>query len=78
MKNILFAACLLLLFAGCSGGDDAGGDASGDAGEQQQENSQQEHVWSEQTNTINKARNVENILGDAAARQRREIDGQSQ
>ena len=68
MKNFLFV-CLLLLLAGCSGGDDAGGGV---------EKQQQEHVWSEQTSTINKARDVENILGDAAARQRRQIDEQSQ
>ena len=68
MKNFLFV-CLLLLLAGCSEGDDAGGGV---------EKQQQEHVWSEQTNTINKAKDVENILGDAAARQRRQIDEQSQ
>jgi len=64
---------LLLFLAGCSGGGDEGGDEGSAAGKQQQE-----HVWSEQTNTINKARNVENVLNDAAARQRRQIDEQSQ
>ncbi len=68
--RIVLLACPLLLLAGCSGG----GDEDAAAGKQQR----QEHVWSEQTNTINKARNVENGLGDAAARQRRQIEEQSQ
>ncbi len=68
--RIVLLACPLLLLAGCSGG----GDEDAAAGKQQQ----QEHVWSEQTNTINKARNVENVLGDAAARQRQQIEEQSQ
>ncbi len=73
--RIVLLACPLLLLAGCSGG----GDEDAAAGKQQQQQQQeQEHVWSEQTNTINKARNVENVLGDAAARQRRQIEEQSQ
>jgi hypothetical protein len=66
MKKYSFV-CLLLLLAGCNGG---GGAADGT------ENS--EHVWSEQVNTIDRAEGVEDILGEANARQRQRIDEQMQ
>jgi hypothetical protein len=66
MKRYLFV-CLVLLLAGCSGSEETvGGTANG------------EHVWSGQVKTIDKAKNVEDVLGEASARQRQEIDEQSQ
>jgi len=59
--------CLMLLLGACNGGGDAGDGTEN-----------REHVWSEQVNTINKAENVEDILGDASARQRQQIDEQMQ
>jgi hypothetical protein len=58
---------LLLLLGGCNGGGDAAN-----------ETENREHVWSEQVNTINRAKNVEDILGEASARQRQQIDEQMQ
>jgi len=66
MKKYLFA-CLLLPLAACSGGGEtADGTDNG------------EHVWTEQVNTINKAEGVEDIVGAASERRRREIDEQMQ
>jgi hypothetical protein len=66
MKRYLFV-CLVLLLAGCSGGEETvGGTANG------------EHVWSGQVKTIDKAKNVEDVLGEASARQGQAIDEQSQ
>jgi hypothetical protein len=59
--------CLVLLLGACDGGGDAADEAEN-----------REHVWSGQVNTINKAENVEDILGDASTRQRQQIDEQMQ
>ena len=59
--------CLVLFLGACNGGGDAGDGTEN-----------REHVWSEQVNTINKAEDVEDILGDASARQRQQIDEQMQ
>jgi hypothetical protein len=56
---------LILLLAACTDG----GDAAHDDGD---------HVWSEQVNTIDKARGVEDILGEANDTQREDIDRQTQ
>ena len=59
--------CLMLLLTACTGGGETA-DGTGNA----------EHVWTEQVNTINKAKGVEDILGAASARRRQEIDEQMQ
>ncbi len=38
---------------------------------------QQDHVWKEQTDMIDKAKNVENLLQDAAALQQQKINEQT-
>ena len=58
---------LLLLLGGCDGGGDAA-DATANS----------EHVWSGQVNTINRAAGLEDVLGNASARQRQQIDEQMQ
>ena len=65
MKTSVFLV-LVVLLNGCS---DRGDDESGTAVE--------EHVWSGQVNTIDKARGVEDILGEAGNRQREDIEQQS-
>jgi len=37
-----------------------------------------EHVWKEQTDMINKAKNVQNILNNAALEQQKNIEKQTQ
>ena len=66
MRTNIFIALLMLLTACSDGGDSPGGTAS------------DEHVWSSQVNTIDKARGVEDILGEASNRQREDIEQQSQ
>ena len=66
MKTVFFSVLLMLLTACSDDGDSPGGTASG------------EHVWSSQVNTIDKARGVEDILGEASNRQREDIEQQSQ
>ena len=66
MKIYIFIPLVLLLTACSDGGDTARGADDG------------EHVWSEQVNTIDKARGVEDILGGANDKQREDIDRQSQ
>lgn len=39
---------------------------------------EQDHVWKEQTDMIDKAKDVENILQDAAALQQQQIEQQTQ
>ena len=72
MKTFILV-CTLLFLGACDGGGDAGdaGDAGGGA-------ETREHVWSEQVNTINRARGVEDVLGVANERQRQQIDEQMQ
>jgi hypothetical protein len=59
--------CVLLpvLLAGCGG-------------EQEPEAGKQGHVWQEQINTMDKARDVDTLLQDSASAQRRAIDAQAQ
>ena len=59
--------CLLLPLAACTGGGEAA-DGTGN----------REHVWTEQVNTINRAEDVEAMLGAASAWQRQKIDEQMQ
>ena len=62
-KTILFLGTVLILVPACS----EDGDKSTD-----------EHVWKEQTQTIDKANEVEGLLQGAADRQREIIDEQMQ
>jgi hypothetical protein len=66
MKKIILIVLMMLLNACSGGGDSTAGTADG------------EHVWSEQVNTIDKAKGVEDILGEAGVRQREVIDQQTQ
>ena len=66
MKN-RSAAFLLLALAGCSGGQN-----SGDPG------AQKGHVWQEQTDMIERAREVEDVLGEANLQRRQQLDEQAQ
>ena len=66
MKTVFISVLLMLLTACSDGGDSPRGTASG------------EHVWSSQVNTIDKARGVEDILGEASNQQREDIEQQSQ
>lgn len=37
-----------------------------------------DHIWSSQTDMINRAQEVDGLVGDAAARQRQQLDSQLQ
>jgi uncharacterized protein YceK len=60
-----YAVLLLVLLAGC------GGEQTPDAGKRG-------HVWQEQINTMDKARDVDTLLQDSASAQRQAIDAQAQ
>jgi hypothetical protein len=66
MKMYIFIPLIMLLTACSDGGDATRGTDNG------------EHVWSDQVNTIDKAKGVEDILGESNDRQREDIDRQSQ
>ena len=53
---------VLPLLCACGGGDSGSGD----------------HVWKEQTDMIDKAQGVEDLLGDADVQQRQRIEEQTQ
>lgn len=55
--------CVLLLLCACSGGGES---ESGD------------HVWKQQTDMIDRAHEVEDLLGTADAQQRQRIEEQTQ
>ena len=67
-KTIIFLSATLLLASACSddGEDTSGKKLNGD------------HVWKEQTKTIDKAKEVEGLLKDATDQQRKIIDEQAQ
>ncbi len=51
---------------------------TGCGGEQEPAVEQRAHVWQEQINTIDKARDVDTLMQDSASRQRQVIDAQAQ
>ena len=58
---------LLLALAGCSGDENSTGPAA-----------QKGHVWQEQTDMIERAEGVEDLLGDANLQRRQQLDAQAQ
>lgn len=66
LKTILLLGTCLI-FTGCSGEDDSNNTEA-----------KKDHVWKEQTDTINKAKEVEGMIMDSAADTRNKIEQQSE
>ncbi len=68
IKTIIFLASILLFSSACSDDDNATSEnkESGD------------HVWKEQTQALDKAKEVDGLLKDATDQQRKIIDEQTQ
>lgn len=62
IKKIIFLAATLLFVSACSDDDRESGD----------------HVWKEQTQVLDKAKEVDGLLKDVADQQRKIIDEQAQ
>jgi outer membrane biogenesis lipoprotein LolB len=67
IKKIIFLAAVLLLVSACSD-DDKGASENKGSGD---------HVWKEQTQVIDKAKEVEGLLKDASDQQSKIIDEQT-
>ena len=61
IRNIIFLSAVLLLVSACSDDDRESGD----------------HVWKEQTQVLDKAKEVDGLLKDVADKQRKIIDEQA-
>ena len=68
IKTVIILAAALISFSACSD-DEQGSSENKVSGD---------HVWKEQTQTIDKAKEVEGLLQDAAERQRQAIEAQTQ
>jgi len=66
MKTIVLALAMSLLLPACSGGDEPAATGKGD------------HVWKEQVGTMDKAKDAEKAVMDAAARQSEAIQQQTE
>ena len=66
MKNCS-VLLLLLALAACSGDEDSAGPAAPKG-----------HVWQEQTDMIERAKEVEDLLGDANLQRRQQLEAQTQ
>ncbi len=62
IKKVIFLAAALMFVSACSDDDRESGD----------------HVWKEQTQVLDKAKEVDGLLEDVADQQRKIIDEQSQ
>jgi hypothetical protein len=62
IKKVIFLSATLLLVSACSDDDRESGD----------------HVWKEQTQVLDKAKEVDGLLKDVADQQRKIIDEQAQ
>jgi len=62
IRKIIFLSAVLLLVSACSDDDRESGD----------------HVWKEQTQVLDKAKEVDGLLKDVADKQRKIIDEQAQ
>lgn len=65
MMSRLFLILPLLFIGGCSDGDAV-----------RSNKADTDHVWKEQTDTIDRAKGVEQMILDSAEQQRRAIEGQ--
>ncbi len=68
IKKIIILATALMLVSACSDDEQGSSEDKGSG----------DHVWKEQTQTIDKAKEVEGLLQNAADQQRKAIDNQAQ
>ena len=68
VKTFIFLATVLVLVSACSD----------DEPESSERTLSGDHVWKEQTQTIDKAKEAERLLQDVAEKQRKAIDEQAQ
>ncbi len=68
IKTIIFLISILLFISACSDDDNATSENKGSG----------DHVWKEQTQALDKAKEVDGLLKDATDQQRKIIDEQTQ
>jgi len=68
IKKIIFLSAVFLLVSACSDDDNVASENKGSG----------DHVWKEQTQAIDKAKEVEGLLKEATDQQRKIIDEQAQ